>query len=62
MAKCKDERSHSHLWRLKKKVGNKKTIICLACEWEWESDSDKYNDLPRLTEEEKEKHLIGKYD
>ena len=62
MVKCKQERSHINLWRIKKKIGNRITIYCLVCNWEWESTSDRYNNLPRLTEVEKENHLIGKYD
>jgi hypothetical protein len=34
----------------------------LVCDFEWDSKSKQYEHLPRLTEEEKEKYLVGKYD
>ena len=62
MAKCQLPQSHRQLWRLKSKVGDKRTIFCLACDFEGNSKSKQYEHLPMLTEEEKEKHLVGKYD
>jgi hypothetical protein len=62
MAKCTQSKSHSHLWWIKKKAGNKVTVFCLACEFEWDSTGKQYEHLPMLTEEEKKKHLVGKYD
>lgn len=62
MAKCPVPENHKHLWRIKKQNGTKKTVFCLACEFEWESESKQYDDLPQLSDEEKKKHLIGMYD
>jgi hypothetical protein len=61
MAKCPVQ-SHQPLWRIKSRSGDKKTILCLACEFEWDSKSKQYENLPVLTEEERKNHLIGKYD
>lgn len=62
MAKCQSERTESESWRIKSRTGEKVTIYCLACNCKWDSESKKFYTLPRLTEEEMEKHLVDKYD
>jgi hypothetical protein len=62
MAKCPQPQLHKTSWRIKSKDGDKRTIYCLVCDFEWESKSNQYEHLPKLTEEEKKIHLIGKYD
>ena len=61
MARCLVPDLHKELWRISGRAGNQKTILCIACEFEWNSRSKKYDRLPPLTDEEKKKHLIGKY-
>ena len=63
MAKCK---CGSPEWRRKKQKPKGKGIeymlICLSCDWEWNSTADYARSLPSLTQEEKERHMLGKYD
>ena len=61
MAKCPVQ-SHKNSWRIKSQIGEKRTIYCLACDFEWDSKSKQYEHLPRLTKEEKDSHFVGKYD
>ena len=62
MAKCPKSKLHKDSWRIKKIVGKKRIIFCLACEFEWESESKQYEHLPMLTEKEKREHLVDMYD
>ncbi len=62
MAKCIKEKLHKNLWRIKAVRGSKVVVFCLACEFEWESSSDKLKSLPRLSDDEKGSHLVGKHD
>jgi hypothetical protein len=61
MAKCKVS-THKNLWRIEVIRGNKRTILCLACDFRWESAGEQYKNLPFLSEEEKKKRLVGLYD
>jgi len=62
MAKCPVPQLHKQMWRITSRVGDKRTIFCLVCDFEWDSKSKQYEHLPVLTEEEKKNHLVGKYD